>query len=187
MKAFLGVFFGNLLAGLVLLAVFIAWQQADRKAQAKAALQAQCDAASRAGDFRAMALCIEALERIAEAEGGRAARYARYHRAEREARGLVRTVETYGREKDFYPQGIQVLREQGYALGGIGDKDPWGNDWVFSPAVLNGARYTPKQGDIYVYSRGPKGTGAYPEPFTEDTGPDGSVGYSSVHGAWRGR
>ena len=63
----------------------------------------------------------------------------------------------------------------------IPDKDPWGNDYVLAPVLTEGR--TPTEGDnVYVYSRGPKGTGVYPQPFTHNTGEDGPIGYSSVDG-----
>lgn len=62
-------------------------------------------------------------------------------------------------------------------------KDPWGNDYVLSPVLTEGR--TPQAGDdVYIYRRGPKGTGVYPEPFTHSTGPEGAIGYSSLHGTF---
>jgi len=109
------------------------------------------------------------------------ARRAPYSRGARETMRAATQAMVYAKEKGVYPTSIAVLREEGYA--NISDKDPWGNEWVLSPVLTRGNE--PKEGDnVYVFSRGPKGTGVYPEPFTSDTGEDGSIGYSSVDGRW---
>jgi len=87
----------------------------------------------------------------------------------------------YANDKGVYPTSIRVLAVEGY-MAAI-PKDPWGNDWVLSPVLTEGRK--PQEGDnVYVFSRGSKGTGVYPRPFTSDTGEDGSIGYSSQHGFW---
>ncbi len=91
----------------------------------------------------------------------------------------------YAKDKGVYPTSITVLREEGYwnRQDRDPDKDPWGNNYVLSPVLTRGG--IPREGDnVYVFSTGPKGTGVYPEPFTSDTGEDGSIGYSSVDGRW---
>ncbi len=95
-----------------------------------------------------------------------------------DAEFAVTQAMVYANDKGVYPTSLRVLREEGYA--NVLDKDPWGNDYVLSPVLTEGR--TPKEGDnVYVYSRGPKGTGVYPD--AKDSG-DGSVGYSSVDGSW---
>lgn len=107
----------------------------------------------------------------------------RYSSAASDAKTAVVQATVYANDKGVYPTGMKVLRESGYA--NVPDKDPWGNDWVLSPVLTQGSK--PREGDeVYVYSKGPKGTGTYPTPFTSDTGRDGSVGYSSVYGSWSG-
>jgi competence protein ComGC len=98
---------------------------------------------------------------------------------------VTKSIE-YAKDKGVYPTSLRALAEEGYfggILGAIRDKDPWGNDYVLSPLLTEGR--TPKAGDdVYVYSRGQKGTGVYPEPFIPYTGPDGAIGCSSVHGSF---
>ena len=87
----------------------------------------------------------------------------------------------YAKDKGVYPTSLEVLVEEGY-MAPI-PKDPWGNDWVLSPVLTEGR--APKEGDnVYVFSRGPKGTEEYPRPFTSETGHDGAVGWSSVDGCF---
>lgn len=113
----------------------------------------------------------------------------RYSRAARDTKAAVSWAIGYSNDKGVYPKSLQVLREAGY--GNFQDKDPWGNDYVLSPVLVGGRR--PQAGDeVYVYSRGPKGTGTYstpssPDAFISDTGENGSVGYSTVYGSWTGK
>jgi hypothetical protein len=89
----------------------------------------------------------------------------------------------YSSDKGAYPTSLRVLRDSGYA--NLLDADPWYNPYVLAPVLTSGAK--PRDGDdVYIYSKGPKGTGTYPRPFTLNTGEDGSVGYSSLYGAWSG-
>jgi hypothetical protein len=69
----------------------------------------------------------------------------------------------------------KVLREPGYA--NVPDDDPWGRGYVVSPNLTAGAVAKPTDG-VYVYGKGPNGTGTYPRPYTASTGRGGSVGYS---------
>lgn len=102
-------------------------------------------------------------------------------RAAADAKAAVTQAIKYGQDKGVYPTRLTVLREEGYA--NVPDKDPWGNDYVLSPVLTRGS--TPGEGDnVYVFSKGPKGTGVYPQPFMSKTGLHGPVGYSSVHGSW---
>lgn len=110
-----------------------------------------------------------------------AGRIARDSRIAGETKHAVTQAIVYAKDKGVYPTSITVLREEDYTA--LSDKDPWGNEWVLSPVLTRGG--IPREGDnVYVFSTGPKGTGLYPEPFTHDTGEDGSIGYSSVHESW---
>ncbi len=103
-------------------------------------------------------------------------------RVARDTKTAVTQAMVYANDKGVYPTSIRVLAVEGY-MAAIPDKDPWGNDYVLSPVLTQGSE--PKEGDnIYVYSKGPKGTGVYPRPFASDTGEDGSIGYSSQHAFW---
>ena len=100
-----------------------------------------------------------------------------------DAKTAVNRAIVYASDNGVYPTSIKVLREGEIVYCACPYTDRWGNDYVLSPVLTQGSE--PKEGDnVYVFSRGPKGTGVYPRPFTSDTGPDGSVGYSSVHGRW---
>lgn len=106
-----------------------------------------------------------------------------YSRAAGDTKTAVTQAIVYAKDKGVYPTSIKVLREAGYA--NISDKDPWGNDWVLSPVLTQGGK-AKADDDVYVYSKGPKGTGTYPRPFTNLASARGSIGYSSIYGAWRG-
>jgi type II secretory pathway pseudopilin PulG len=108
---------------------------------------------------------------------------AKVSRAVLDAKVTVTQAILYGRDKGAYPTSLGVLRDFGYA--GVFETDPWNNPYVLAPVLTSGA--TPRDGDdVYIYSKGPKGTGTYPRPFTEQTGKDGSSGYSSLYGSWSG-
>ncbi len=112
-----------------------------------------------------------------------ASRRSRRSIAASDAKTAVTQAIVYASDNGVYPTSIKVLREGEIVYCACPYTDRWGNDYVLSPVLTQGSE--PKEGDnVYVYSRGPKGTGVYPRPFTSDTGPDGSVGYSSVHGRW---
>lgn len=92
--------------------------------------------------------------------------------------GLVYTADT-----GAYPPSIRVLREKGYA--NLRDTDPWGNPWMLAPVLTEGRKPQPGD-DVYVYSKGPCGTGTY-QPGQTNTGKCGAIGYSSIHGYFRGQ
>jgi len=99
-----------------------------------------------------------------------------------DARTAVTQSIAYANDRDAYPTSIKVLRDVGYA--NIKDADPWGREWVLSPALTKGG--APKEGeDVYVYSKGPCRTGTY-TPGRKDTGKCGAVGYSGLHGEFQG-
>ena len=102
------------------------------------------------------------------------------------AAGDVKTAVTqaivYAEDTGAYPTSLQVLRNSGYA--NVADDDPWGVPYRLSPVLARGK--TPTKGDnVYIYSKGSQGTGTYPRPFTDAAGARGSIGYSSIYGAWR--
>ncbi len=97
-----------------------------------------------------------------------------------DTKDAVTQAMVYASDHGVYPTSITVLCEGEIKYTVIPDKDPWGNDYVLSPVLIEGR--TPTGGDnVYVYSRGAEGTGVYPD--AKDSG-DGSVGYSSVDGSW---
>jgi hypothetical protein len=103
-----------------------------------------------------------------------------YARAASDTKTAVTQAIVYAQDKGVYPTSLRVLREAGYA--NLPDMDPWGNDYVLSP-VLTGGNRRQTGDDVFVYSKGPKGTGTYsipstPGAFISDTGKNGSVGYS---------
>jgi type II secretory pathway pseudopilin PulG len=113
---------------------------------------------------------------------GSAQRASRYSRAASETKTAVTQASEYAKEKGVYPPSLKVLREAGYA--NVLDKDPWGTEYVLSP-VFSGNIKPSATDDVYVYSKGPHGTGTY-SPGIGDTGRNGAVGYSSIHGAFKG-
>ncbi len=98
-----------------------------------------------------------------------------------DTKDAVTQAMVYASDHGVYPTSIKELREGEIVYCACNDKDPWGNDYVLAPVLTEGRK--PQEGDnVYVYSRGPKGTGVYPQPFTHNTGEDGPIGYSSVDG-----
>lgn len=110
-------------------------------------------------------------------------RKARYSRAASDSKTLVTQAILYGNDIGVYPTSVAVMRTSGYV--NMADVDPWNLPWLLSPALLSGAPAR-QTDDVYMYSRGARATGVYPEPFTPFTGENGSVGFSSVYGSWSG-
>jgi prepilin-type N-terminal cleavage/methylation domain-containing protein len=109
----------------------------------------------------------------------------RYARAACEAKTAVTVGIMFSNDRDRNPGSVQVLRETGYA--NVSDTDPWDGAWVYSAAYADTS--TPaNRGEMGVCSKGPVDSGDCSFPMT---GPgasahDGSVGFSSVYGAWQG-
>ena len=104
-------------------------------------------------------------------------------RAASDAKTAVTQGMVYTNDTGAYPTSFRVLREKGYA--NIADTDPWRNAWILAPVLTEGRK--PQQGDdVYVYSKGPCGTGTY-QPGKTDTGKCGSIGYSTIHGSFQGQ
>jgi len=107
----------------------------------------------------------------------------KYARAASDTKTAVTQVVVYEYDNGVYPTSLKVLRDAGYA--NVLDTDPWSQPYVLAPVLTSGAK--PRDGDdVYIHSKGPKGTGTYPRPFISNTGENGSVGYSSVYGSFQG-
>jgi competence protein ComGC len=126
---------------------------------------------------------VSLLAMIAIPNVMKANRKARYGRAAADSKTATTSAVTYVLDKSVYPTSLAALRANGY--GGVGDLDPWKNPYELSPALLGGGPALSGQ-DIHIFSKGSSGTGTYPNPFTAFTGAGGSVGYSSIYGAWAG-
>jgi type II secretory pathway pseudopilin PulG len=110
-------------------------------------------------------------------------RKARYARAASESKTLVTQAILYGNDQGVYPTSVAVLRSSGYA--NMADEDPWNLPWQLSPALNSGA--PPRQtDDVYMFSKGARASGVFPNPFVSFTGDNGSVGFSSIYGSWSG-
>jgi len=112
-----------------------------------------------------------------------AQRKTRYSRAGADTKIATTQAMVFAVDRNVYPTSIQAIRDA--TLTNLRDVDPWGVPYVLSPALI-GALSPGDSVDVYIYSKGPSATGSYPDPFVANTGPGGSVGYSSVYGAWTG-
>jgi type II secretion system protein G len=112
-----------------------------------------------------------------------AQRRARYAKAASETKTATSNAILYGLDKGRYPTSLPVLREGGYP--NVDPTDPWGELYQLSP-ILGANLPTGVADDVYIYSKGSGKTDGYPDPFVPYTGAGGSVGYSSVYGAWTG-
>lgn len=110
-------------------------------------------------------------------------RKARYSRSAADSKTVTTQAILYGNDRSAYPTSLAALRVGGYT--NIANEDSWGLQWELSPSLLSG-QAAGTYDDVYVYSKGANATGVYPVPFVFDTGPGGSVGYSSVYGSWTG-
>jgi len=126
---------------------------------------------------------VSLLAMIAIPNVMKANRKARYGRAAADTKMATSSAVTYVLDKNVYPTSLAVMRSTGY--GGVGDLDPWQIPYQLSPVLLGGGPALSGQ-DVYVFSKGASGAGVYPDPFLAYSGPGGSVGYSSVYGAWMG-
>jgi prepilin-type N-terminal cleavage/methylation domain-containing protein len=112
-----------------------------------------------------------------------AQRRSRYSRAASDTKTATSQTIIYSNDKSRYPTSIASLRDGGYA--NVSDNDPWNRPYVLS-ALLTSGGIPAINDDVFIYSKGASQSGAYPVPFTVDTGANGSVGYSSVYGSWNG-
>jgi general secretion pathway protein G len=110
-------------------------------------------------------------------------RRARYSRAAADTKTVTGQAVLYGSDRAVYPSSLNALRAGSYA--NVADLDPWNRSYVLCPAMV--AEQPPAlSDDLYVFSTGSSLTGTYPNPFVNNTGFGGSVGYSSVYGSWTG-
>jgi competence protein ComGC len=112
-----------------------------------------------------------------------AQRRSRYSRAAADSKTATTQAMVYAVDKNVYPTSLQVIRNTG--LSSIPDLDPWGILYELSPSMTSGSA-PGYADDVYVFSKGPYGSGTFPVPFVLSTGAGGSVGYSSVYGSWTG-
>ena len=110
---------------------------------------------------------------------------AKYVQAACDSKTAVIQGIVYANEKAGNPGTMQTLRASGYV--NIGDTDPWGRPWVYSPVFADTGNPA-RQGEMGVCSLGPRHTGvcAFPLLGPVLAEPDGSAGYSSLYGAWQG-
>lgn len=126
---------------------------------------------------------VSLLAMIAIPNVTKASRKAKYGRAAADSKTATTAAVTYVLDKNVYPTSLAVLRANAYA--GISDLDPWKSPYELSPVLLGGGPALSGQ-DVYILSKGSSGTGIYPSPFASYSGAGGSVGYSSIYGAWTG-
>jgi general secretion pathway protein G len=112
-----------------------------------------------------------------------AQRRARYSKAASETKTATSNAILYGLDKGKYPPSMVALRDSGYP--NVDPIDPWGENYQLAP-LLAAQSVIGVADDVYIFSKGSSKAGTFPAPFVTDTGPGGSVGYSSVYGAWIG-
>lgn len=124
-------------------------------------------------------LAAIAIPNVLEAQ-----RRARYAKAASETKTATSNAVLYGVDKGKYPSSLAALRDAGYP--NVTPLDPWGVAYELAP-VLAAQQSVGVADDVYIFSKGASQAGTYPVPFVPDTGFGGSIGYSSVYGAWSGR
>lgn len=107
----------------------------------------------------------------------------RQREAHVEARWAVELALRHRRDHDRNPGSLERLN-QAYPDDPVAMTDPWGRPWVLSPA-FRGTSAPADDGDLWVCSRGVRGTGPCPPPGWESI-PYGSVGHSAQFGYWWG-
>ena len=112
-----------------------------------------------------------------------AQRRARYGKAASETKTATSNAVLYGVDKGKYPPSMAALRDAGYP--NVDPIDSWGMLYQLAP-ILVAENSVGVADDVYIFSQGSSKAGTYPVPFVTDTGYGGSVGYSSVYGAWIG-
>ncbi len=110
-------------------------------------------------------------------------RKSRYSRAAADTRLAVTQAVVYSNDSQVYPTSIALIRN--VMLTNVSDNDPWGVPYELCSTLTLGLK-PGYADDVYIYSKGASNVGAYPTPFTINTGNGGSTGYSSVYGSWSG-
>lgn len=109
----------------------------------------------------------------------------KYARAASDSKTAVTQGIVYSNDKNQNPGNMLELRNSAYA--NINTVDPWGQSWQYSPAFAD-VSIPANSGEMAVCSFGPSNTGSCAFPITTpDTGPEGSVGYSSIYGSFQGK
>ncbi|MFQ6013640.1 MAG: type II secretion system protein, partial [Thermoplasmata archaeon] len=112
-----------------------------------------------------------------------------YARAASDTKTAVNQGSVYFLDKGVYPGDLQTLRLTAYA--NIGDKDPWGNDFLTSARFKDTSQPIADGLDVHVCSEGPTGASAQCQATPDFTTTpasvtDGGVGYSATYGSWQG-
>jgi prepilin-type N-terminal cleavage/methylation domain-containing protein len=128
-------------------------------------------------------LIIALLSMIAIPNLLSAQRKSRYSRAASDTKTATNQAMVFAMDRNVYPTSIIAIRDA--TLTNLNDFDPWGNAYDLAPTLIAGSP-PGYADDVYIMSKGPYGTGAFPAPFVANTGPGGSVGYSTVYGSWTG-
>ncbi len=128
-------------------------------------------------------LIIALLSAIAIPNLLSAQRKSRYGRAASDTKTAATQAVVFAIDRNVYPTSIKVIRDA--TLTNLSETDPWGNDYVLCP-TLTGGLAPGNADDVYIFSKGPYGSGVFPVPVVQNTGTGGSVGYSSVYGSWTG-
>ena len=104
-----------------------------------------------------------------------------------EASWIVEQAQQYLRVEGRNAGSIAELRRR-FPEADIEVRDPWSRDWIVSPAFED-ATTPPNPGDLWVCSRGPRGTGHCPlaNLVAGPSSAPGSIGYSARFGGWEGK
>ena len=115
----------------------------------------------------------------------------KYARAAADTKTAVTQAIVYSNDKMVNPGNMANLRNGGYA--NVGDKDPWGTNWVYSTAFADSATTPANPGEMAACSQGPLGAAgakcptAWPLSAIPSQNTDDSTGYSSIYGSWQGK
>jgi prepilin-type N-terminal cleavage/methylation domain-containing protein len=109
----------------------------------------------------------------------------KYARSASDSKTAVTQAIVYSNDKNRNPGSLKEMRVSSYA--NVNDADSWGGPWQLSAAFADNSQPA-NQGEIAMCSKGPSNSGNCTFPQTNsDTGPEGSVGYSSIYGSFQGR
>lgn len=117
-----------------------------------------------------------------------ARRRANYARAATDTKQAVTQAVIYVNDNGVYPGDVATLRTEGYVS--IDNQDPWGVNWVASPAFRDTEAPVNTSGEVHLCSEGPTGSSAdcTDQEFEAppQSTPAGGVGYSTTYGSWMG-